>query len=63
MATHLSQQAQRRHEEYMKAEISSLRESLHLAQQKLDSTHVRLDAVERLVLQATQPLTVGDTRS
>jgi hypothetical protein len=50
MGTHLAERDQRRHDEYMKAELASLREQLRLTQDRLNDVAVRLDAAERLIL-------------
>lgn len=49
MAAHLAEQVSRRHEEYLKAEVSSLRNQLNEAQEKLRSVELRLLLVERSI--------------
>lgn len=46
-ATHLAQQAARRHEEYQKAEIASLREQLRQAEARIEAIMTRLATMER----------------
>lgn len=47
MATHLEQQAAKRHEDYQKAEIASLREQLRQAEARIESILTRLAIMER----------------
>jgi len=49
VATHLAELGQRRHEEYVKAEVSSLRVQLAEAQEKLRLVERRLLLVERSI--------------
>lgn len=44
---HLAEQAARRHEEYQRAEIASLREQVRQAEARITSILTRLEAVER----------------
>lgn len=46
-AQHLAEQAARRHEDYQKAEIASLREQVRQAEARVNSILTRLAAVER----------------
>lgn len=46
-AQHLEQQAARRHEEYQKAEIASLREQVRQAEDRITAILTRLDTIER----------------
>lgn len=47
MATHLAEQARKRHEDYLKAEVSSLRMKLTETEEELRAVNLRLLLVER----------------
>lgn len=47
MARHLEQQAAKRHEDYQRAEIASLKKRLEEAESKIDSIMSGLSRIER----------------
>lgn len=49
MAAHLAEQVARRHEEYLKAEVSSLRSKLTEAEETLRGVNLRLSMLENVV--------------
>lgn len=49
MGAHLAEQVQRRHDEYLKAEVSSLRSKLTETEEMLRAVNLRLNVLENSI--------------